>query len=233
MPSFLETLLHSDHGAPAHGLSGVVFGMLLALLIGQVIGWVYQATHRTLSYSQTFVASLVVMPPLVGLMMSLVAGSIALAFGMVAVFAMVRFRNVLKDTRDTTFMLWAIIEGLAVGTQRYSTAVVTGLCMAVAFAYLRLTLFGCRHTHDVSLRVSLLGDLQTLQARLREILDRHCERIRSQSAAAFAPTSGPFEVSYSLLLRNPARHEELRQELSGQAGLSNVSLVVHHEEWEM
>lgn len=233
MPPFLETLLNSDHGAPAHGLAGVVFGMLLALLIGQIIGWVYQVTHRTLSYSQTFVASLVVMPPLVGLMMSLVAGSIALAFGMVAVFAMVRFRNVLKDTRDTTFVLWSIIEGLAVGTQRYSTAVVTLLCMTVAFAYLRLTLFGSRHTHDVSLRVSLLGDMKVLQTRLREILDRHCARIRAQSTSAFAMASGSCEVTYSLLLRDPARHEELRQELHETDGFSNVALVVHHEEWEM
>ena len=105
--------------------------------------------------------------------------------------------------------------------------------MTVAFAYLRLTLFGSRHTHDVSLRVSLLGDMKVLQTRLREILDRHCARIRAQSTSAFAMASGTCEVTYSLLLRDPARHEELRQELHETDGFSNVALVVHHEEWEM
>ena len=81
----------------------------------RAIGWLYQVTHRTMSYSQTFVSSLVVMPPLVALMMHLMAGNMVIAFGLLAVFAIVRFRNVLKDTRDTTFILWAIIEGVSVG----------------------------------------------------------------------------------------------------------------------
>ena len=33
-------------------------------------------------------------------------------------FGVVRFRNVLKDTRDTIFILWAIMEGVAIGTTR-------------------------------------------------------------------------------------------------------------------
>ena len=76
------------------------------------------ATHVGLSYSQMFVASLVVVPTLVALTMALMSGDIVIAFGLLAVFAIVRFRNVLKDTRDTTFVMWAILEGMAAGTMR-------------------------------------------------------------------------------------------------------------------
>ena len=57
-------------------------------------------------------------------MMMLMTGGLIVAFGLLAVFAVVRFRNVLKDTRDTSYILWAILQGLAVGTFKFSTAVI-------------------------------------------------------------------------------------------------------------
>ena len=53
------------------GPESTLFLLLLAFVIGQVIGWTYMYTHRVLSYSQTFTASLVVLPVLVALMMML------------------------------------------------------------------------------------------------------------------------------------------------------------------
>jgi len=50
--------------------------LLLGFVLGQIIGWVYMATHTTPSYSSSFVASLVVLPVIVGLMMILMAGSL-------------------------------------------------------------------------------------------------------------------------------------------------------------
>ena len=103
----------------------MVMNLALATVLGVVVSLIYRSTHKGLSYSQTFVASLVVVPVIVAMMMLLMSGSIAFAFGLLAVFAVVRFRNVLKDTRDTTFVLWSIMEGLGVGTMRYSTAVMS------------------------------------------------------------------------------------------------------------
>ena len=100
MSHWTNLLLFSDYdsvGSPER----VLFLLLLAFVIGQTIGWTYMWTHRVLSYSQTFTSSLVVLPVLVSLMMMLMSGSIVIAFGLLSVFAVVRFRNVLKDTRDT------------------------------------------------------------------------------------------------------------------------------------
>ena len=47
-------------------------------------------------------------------------------------------RNVLKDTRDTSFILWVIMEGLAIGTTRFSTAVLSAFGIGAAFLVLRL-----------------------------------------------------------------------------------------------
>ena len=86
MNEWIDLLLHSDSDATGSP-QNTVFLLMLAFVVGQVIGWTYMFTHRVLSYSQTFTASLVVLPVLVAFMMMLMAGSMFIAFGLLAVFA--------------------------------------------------------------------------------------------------------------------------------------------------
>ncbi len=109
MNVWLDLLFGGDYGGGPAGPETSLFVIVYAFVIGQFIGWVYMITHKGLSYSQTFVSSLVVIPVIVAMLMLLMANSFVVAFGLLAVFAVVRFRNVLKDTRDTTFILWTIM----------------------------------------------------------------------------------------------------------------------------
>src|SRR5438067_13275587 len=106
-----------------------------------------------------FTASLVVLPLLVSAFMMLVASNAFIALGMLAVFTMIRFRNVLKDTRDTTFILWALVEGLAVGTQHFALGILGGIAVGLIFLYLRFTGFGGRHRYDVIVSLEWMGDV--------------------------------------------------------------------------
>src|SRR4051812_27687392 len=135
---------------------------LLAFVIGHVIAWVYMWTHAGLSYSQMFTASLVCMPVLVALFMLLVSGNAFIALGMLAVFTMIRFRNVLKDTRDTIFVLWSIVEGMAIGTGRYGLALFACAAVAVVFIYLWGTSFGARHRYDVIVSFEWSGNTTSM-----------------------------------------------------------------------
>lgn len=231
MNNLVHTLLNSDFGSSPNGPETALFVVLLSFVIGQFIGWVYMWTHRALSYSQTFVASLAVVPVIVALMMLLMAGSIVFAFGLLAVFAVVRFRNVLKDTRDTTFVMWAILEGLAVGTQRYSTGLIASLGVAVVFLYLSITAFGSRLRHDAVLSLQLTGDLGAGTTTLRRILRRHSSREHLASERELSEAG--LHLSYRLLLRDPARVDELRRELTQTAGIERVSLHVREDEAEI
>ncbi len=119
MSDWLSMLQNSDYGPSfLGGVDAVIFIMVMAFAVGHLIGFVYMWTHEAISYSRTFVASLAVLPVLIAIMMVVMAGNVLIAFGLIAVFGVIRFRNVLKDTRDTTFVLWSIVEGLTVGTMR-------------------------------------------------------------------------------------------------------------------
>ena len=67
--------------------------------------------------------------------------NIVTAFSLLAVFAIVRFRNILRDTLDTVYILALIVVGLALGTQKFTTAITGVGVMSLAFMYLWFTSF--------------------------------------------------------------------------------------------
>ncbi len=227
---WLNTLMQNQAGGPADP-GAVALVAASAFLIGHFIGWIYQWTHKGLSYSQTFVASLVVVPVIVAMMMMLMQGSIVVAFGLLAVFAVVRFRNVLKDTRDTTFILWSITAGLGIGTNMIPTSVFGGLAIGAVFVYLRVTSFGSRHRFDAVLSLQLVGELSAMRLELKRLLSMHCSRtlLASQQQAA----EDTANLSYRVLLRDPDRSNELQAALENTQGIGNVSIFMREDESEV
>src|SRR6266481_1594147 len=120
----IDWLFQGDFGSGPPNGPAMLLGLLLAFGCGHVIAWVYMLTHSGLSYSRTFVNSLIVMPSLVALVMMVLSNNLITAFGMMAVFAIVRFRNILRDTLDTTYILTVLVIGMAAGTQKYASAII-------------------------------------------------------------------------------------------------------------
>ena len=225
-----ENFLLSDFGGSAASIETALLAMLISFCVGHVVAWIYMWTHEGLSYSRLFTNSLLALPVITALVMTLMAGNIFIAFGLLAVFTVVRFRNVLKDTRDTTFILWAIVEGMAAGTQRFGLAVLGCVVVALIFLYLRFTMFGGRHQYDVVLNVQARGNGTAMSA-LRPILKRHSLRARLASKRALDDERQ--DLSYRLMLRDPSRTRDLVSELETAYGVERVSLYRRDDESEI
>ncbi len=231
MDGFFDSLLRGDLHPTTGTPETAALMMLLAFCLGHVVGWVYMWSHTGLSYSRMFVNSLVVLPVIVSVLMMLMSGSLFVAIGLLAVFAIVRFRNVLKDTRDTAFILWTIVMGVAVGTLRFSTALFGCAFVSLVFLYLRYTAFGSRLRFDVMVSLRMAGDLVDGLARLREIFRRHASR--AELASERNMTDAGLELSYRLLLRDPTRSHELVAELRATPGVEQPALFSHGDESEV
>jgi hypothetical protein len=123
------------------------------------------------------------------------------------------------------------MEGLAVGTMRYSTALWGALGVAAVLLYLRLTAFGSRHRYDAVLSLQLTGDLVTGLARLKETLRRHSHRVQLCDERRL--TDAGLDLSYRLLLRDPGRVDELRFALESQESFRHVALFLREDESEI
>src|SRR4029079_14902107 len=167
--------MNGDFGRAPTNFPAMLLGLLLSFAGGHVLAWVYMITHSGLSYSRSFVKSLIVMPVVVALVMHVLAHNIITAFGMMAVFTIVRFRNMLRDTLDTTYILLVLALGMAAGSQKFTTAVAGLAVMAFALLYLWATSFGSRHRYDLILNLHWSRPLSELNE-MEQLLTRHARR---------------------------------------------------------
>lgn len=227
----IEDFLRGDAAIAPTNFAAMLLGLLLAFLGGHAIAWVYMVTHTGLSYSKSFVNSLVLMPPIVALVMMVLSNSLVTAFGLMAVFAIVRFRNILRDTLDTTYVLSVIVIGMACGTLKLATAVLGCLAVCAVMLYLWYTSFGTRHRYDIIINLhwsrppAELGDL-------RNLFHRHSRKALCASQRSHEGYEGT-DLSYRLLMRDPDRLEDLLTELRAMQGVSRVTGLKAEEESEV
>jgi len=209
----------------------MLMGLLLAFVCGHAIAWVYMFTHTGLSYSKSFVNSLVVIPTIVSMVMLVLSNNLVTAFGLMAIFAIVRFRNVLRDTLDTSYILSVIVIGMACGTLKFATAIVGCMMICLIMFYIRLTSFGTRHRYDTILNLHWERPAPEIRV-LDDIFGRHTRRSRCVSERTVDGSSG-VDFSYRLLLRDPSRLEDLLVELREMDGVSRVTGLKAEEESEV
>jgi len=227
----MNILLDGDTGLAPTNFHTVLLALLLAFLFGQMFAWVYVRTHSGISYSRSFVVSLIVLPVLVALVLLVMANNLVVGLGLMAVFAIVRFRNVLRDTLDTCYVLAVIILGTACGTQKFSTAIVGAPVVAVLLVYLWMTAAGTRHRFDLILNVRWTRPPSELPE-VMFLLDRHSLRVHVANQHFGKGMEGA-DLSYRILLRDPARAAELLSELAAFPGIDRVSSVQAADESEI
>src|ERR1043165_9822941 len=144
----MDWFLRGDYGAAPTNYTAVLIALLLAFVCGHTIAWIYVFTHTGLSYSRSYVNTLILMPVIVALVMLVLANNLVLAFGLMAIFAMVRFRSILRDTLDTSYVLAVIAIGLACGTLKFTSAVIGCLATCAIMIYFWATAFGTRYRYN-------------------------------------------------------------------------------------
>jgi hypothetical protein len=227
----IEDFFRGDAALAPTNFAAMLLAFLLAILGGQVVAWVYMFTHSGLSYSKSFVNSLVLIPTIVALVMMVLSNSLVTVFGLMAVFAIVRFRNILRDTLDTTYVLAVIVIGMACGTLKFTTAVLGALGVCAVMIYLWYTAFGTRHRYDIIVNLHWSRPLSELTD-LRHLLDRHSRKALCASQRSHEGYEGT-DLSYRLLMRDPRRLEDLLTELRALQGVSRVTGLKAEEESEV
>jgi Domain of unknown function (DUF4956) len=227
-----DSLLNGDFGRAPTNFPALIMGLLLAFAGGHVLAWVYMGTHSGLSYSRSFVKSLIVMPVVVALVMHVLANNIITAFGMMAVFTIVRFRNMLRDTLDTTYILLVLAVGMAAGSQKFATAIGGLGVMTLALLYLWATSFGSRHRYSVILNLRWSRPATDL-SEMDRLLQRHARRSHCASQRTCPEPGEGMDLSYWLLLRDPSRADELLSEVRTVNGVSHVSSILAEDESEV
>lgn len=227
-----ELVTLGNLGAGANGFSLIIslISLLLAFVLGQMAAWSYIYTHQGLSYSRAFVQSIVLLTMIVCMAMMVIGSNIVIAFGLIGALSVIRFRNILKDTRDTAFIFFALIMGMATGTGNYHLAVLGSITFCSVLLYLHWTGFGSRHTSDGFLRFQTKVGETGLRP-INDLLNRYCRS--SQLISQRFQESGGGEIAFRLVMRDPSRGDEMVDELQSLDGISNITFVLHEDQAEV
>ena len=121
-------------------LAGMILFLFTTLITTIVImlpvTWTYAATRYEYGPSKVFVRALILMPICATTVVLLIQDSLALAFGLAALVAAVRFRVALTDAVDGIYIFAAICVGLAGGIGFMGIALIMTIVFTVTAAIL-------------------------------------------------------------------------------------------------
>ena len=200
----------------------IIINILAALFIGVVLSAVYRSTHKGLSYSQSFSQTIVFVTLIVAIVMMVIGGSLARAFALVGALSIIRFRTVLKDTKDMAYVFGALALGMAAGTSNYFLAGIGTLSVSVLAFALNVSNFGAVYKSEFILRFRFEQDGDS-EAYLK-IIDAHCKR----SNLLHMEPSGDnqsLSLTFDVNLRDEKTASELTQQIGKLEQLSEVVLI--------
>jgi hypothetical protein len=227
MDRWWQLIEETPLGGTSFGPQAVLLALLLAFVLGQVIAWVYYMTHSGLSYSRSYVQSLILITVVIAMVMTVIGNNIITAVGLMGALAIVRFRNVLKDTRDIVFIFSSLVIGMACGSHRYMTAILGTVILGAIAIYLHFTDFGSHEPHNGFLRFSLRGPIGTDHP-VPGILRRFCGNFTMISAQD-SGFGGPAEYAYQIMVKNTAMNEEFVAELEKVDGMESINLTMQEK----
>jgi uncharacterized membrane protein YhiD involved in acid resistance len=209
----------------------IAISLSLSFVLSAMIGWVYRFTHRNVSYSQSYVQTLVILGMLIALIMLVVGSNIARAFALVGALSVVRFRNAIKETRDVGFIFLVMGVGMAAGTRFYTLAIIAAfaICLVILVMY-RFKWFASSIQRQV-VKVQVPPDGNYTE-HIQDVLIAHTsefELVSMESIRGGALT----EMMYTVRLRKGHEPGDLVTALGERTGGQRVTVLTGYDQTDL
>lgn len=174
MTNFFEKIQLLSDTTSRLTLAEAAIAILLSFVLTLAIAVVYRLTHTGARYSQSFVQTIILMGVIVSVVMIVIGNNIAVAFGLVGAFSIIRFRSAISDPKDISFIFLSMATGITSGLGYYYIAILFAVSMIAIIYFLYTIDFG--KTSNVKKRLTLtvpenLHDETTFNT----ILDQHLD----------------------------------------------------------
>ena len=209
----------------------IVFAMAVSILLNLVIATLYRKTYKGTRYSQDYVQTLIIIGVVTTILIMVVSGNGAIAFGMFAAFSVIRFRRNLGQSRDLAFVFFAMAIGMVVGARRYDMAVIITAIVGTAIYILsKSDAFAPRRaSHLLTLRMTSEMNFEELLKPVFDVFTDRTQLVSVSSVQAGMMT----ELRYGLQLKLGASTPKLLDALHQVTGNNRVVLTPTGQELDM
>lgn len=197
---------------------GAFISIAASVVCGLIIAFLYMYKSE---YSRNFAVSLVILPALVAVVITVVNGNLGAAVSVMGAFSLVRFRSAPGSSKDITAIFFAMAAGLAngMGYVVYSAAIV--LMVGAVYLILVSTGFGKKGEQLRHLKVLVPESLD-----YTEIFDDIFDKYVNKAELAKVKTTdlgSIFELNYDIEMKDKAKEKDFIDELRTRNG--NLTII--------
>ena len=203
-----------------------VICMLVAVVLGLVVGGVYFLVSKKELRSMSFFLSLVMLPAVVCLVIMLIGSNVARAFSVAGIFTLVRFRSVPGDGKDISLVFMAMGAGIAAGLGYLTVGLVAIVVLGAVI--LLINMFGNKvlDKEYKQLRILIPEDMD-----YSDVFDDIFAAYTKKASLTRIKTTNMgtlYELTYHVLMKSDVNEKKFMDEIRTRNG--NLTIILSKQE---
>jgi len=202
-------------------IMNLITSMGVALITALFIYFIYKFTYTGVTFNRAFGLTIIITTLVTSIIMMIIGSNLALSLGMVGALSIIRFRNAVKESRDISFIFWAVTSGLAAGVGIYTLCVLGSLFIGITVIVFNLTNVNSKN-YLLILKIEDECDQDSLNETINSFVKRYRLRMKNYS-------NGLTELIYEL---NPLKGKEgeIVSAISLNKNVKSINLVSSNED---
>ncbi|MEN1968106.1 DUF4956 domain-containing protein [Lentibacillus sp. N15] len=127
----IESLFSQDSSST--NIWMVVTALVVSTLLSLIITKVYMITFTGERYSQAFVHTIIILSVIVSVVMNVVSDNAGVAFGLFAIFSLIRFRSAVTNVKDIAYIFFGLCVGMTCGLFQFDLAIILTIFASIVF----------------------------------------------------------------------------------------------------
>ena len=154
----------------------------------------------------------------------IIGNNLARAFALVGALSIIRFRTVVKDTKDTAYIFWSLAAGMASGTGSYFLALSGTIIISIIALILHHTNFGSFIKSEFILQFVLGKEDKKTSEKYNDLLKKFTNSYTLLSSENSLDGKS-IKMNFDLIMKEEKNQTELIRKLSEIKGLSEIVII--------
>jgi len=196
-----------------------------AAILGTILSLVYQFTHRKMPYDRSFAVILIMLPTIIAFIIMLVsdANSVPMAFSLAGVFTLVRFRTVIADPKDITYILSTVAVGLALALGLVGYAILLTIVVTIILLTIYFVKFSREYMTYHKLNISIPENLNYVNV-FDDLFEQYLKRYKLQRVKT-SDFGTIFQLTYLVIFKDVNQQKEFIDAVRVRNGNLMISIT--------
>ncbi|HLR14826.1 MAG TPA: DUF4956 domain-containing protein [Bacillota bacterium] len=200
----------------------VIVAMVSATILSLIITKVYQLTFSGERYSQSFVHTIIMMSVIVSVVMNVISDNAGVAFGLFAIFSLIRFRSAVTNAKDIAYIFFGLCVGMTCGLYQFDLAVALTLFASLLFYVLFKVQYG-KGKDTQMLKVTVPENLNH-ENMLDDVFERYTEAHNLRQVET-TNLGTMILYTYSIRAKNETKDKDMLDDIREKNANLKVSLT--------